>query len=122
MSDTLAGGWWLGHRQSAPAGEPWSNFTQLTDASGVETGPTISPDGTSLAYSSSARGRWDIYVQRVGGRNPVLVAGDPDRDEVRPAFSPNGKQIAFNQGGGKGGRASGPESSLRRTGHATAAG
>jgi serine/threonine protein kinase/Tol biopolymer transport system component len=98
----IGGGWWFGHRSRA-AEQPWSNFTQLTDASGVETGPTISPDGSSFAYSSRVKDSWDIYVQRVGGRNPVLVAGDPTRDEVWPAFSPDGKQIAFNQGGGKGG-------------------
>jgi serine/threonine protein kinase len=95
-------GWWLGHR-SAGSDQPWSTFTQLTDASGVETGPSLSPDGASFAYSSASRGSWDIYVQRVGGRNPVLVAGDPNRNEVWPAFSPDGAQIAFNQGGGKGG-------------------
>ena len=78
----------------------WSVFTQLTDASGVETGPSLSPDGQSFAYSSNARGTWDIYVQRVGGRNPVLVAGDSTRDEVWPAYSPDGKQIAYNQQGG----------------------
>jgi serine/threonine-protein kinase len=84
---------WLG-RRSAPVPERWSAFVQLTDASGVETGPTISPDGDAFAYSSNARGTWDIYVQRVGGRNPVLVAGD-SADEVWPAYSPDGKQIAY---------------------------
>ena len=97
LTATLA--WWLGRRSGTPE-PPWSAFTQLTDASGAETAPSLSPDGESFAYSSNAHGSWDIYVQRVGGRNPVLVAGDSALDEVWPAYSPDGKQLAYNLRGG----------------------
>jgi serine/threonine-protein kinase len=90
---------WLGWRAHTP--EPaWSAFTQLTDASGVETSPSIAPDGESFLFVSRVRGTADIYSQRVGGRNPTLVVGDSTVDELWPAHSPDGKQIAYNVGGG----------------------
>ncbi|MEO7102610.1 MAG: protein kinase, partial [Gemmatimonadaceae bacterium] len=94
----IAAAWWLGHR-SATQAAPWSEFTQLTDASGVETSPSLSPDGQSFAYASNARGTWDIYVQRVGGRNSVIVAGDSTADEQWPAYSPDGHDIAYGRNG-----------------------
>ena len=93
-----AGGWWFGHRSTAQTA-PWSEFTQLTDASGVETDPSLSPDGESFAYASNSRGTWDIYVQRVGGRNPVIIAGDSTADEQWPAYSPDGHDIAYAKNG-----------------------
>jgi eukaryotic-like serine/threonine-protein kinase len=95
--------WWLGHQGAAPAPAIWSQYTRLTDQVGEENWPAIAPDGQSFAYTSRARGSWDIYVQRIGGRNPALVAADPALDESAPAFSPDGATIAYHESSAKGG-------------------
>ena len=95
--------WWLGDRESSAPEPAWTQFTQLTDEAGIESNPSISPDGDSIAYESRLAGTWDIYVRRVGGRNSTRVAGDPVRHEGGPAFSPNGKSIAFHEGDNDGG-------------------
>jgi Tol biopolymer transport system component len=71
------------------------HFAALTDQPGVERAPAVAPDGRSFAYVGGASGNEDVFVQRVGGRNPTnLTADSPARDEA-PAFSPDGEQIAF---------------------------
>jgi Tol biopolymer transport system component len=81
----------------------WHQFLQITDTAGEETMPAISPDGGTVAFASRAGGSWDIYAQRVGGRNRTLVVGEPERQELGPAFSPDGQQIAFFEGDADGG-------------------
>src|SRR5205823_4334090 len=80
-----------------------ATFTQLTDQSGPEYFPSLSPDGKSFVYASYAGGNWDIYLQRVGGKNPVNLTKDSPSDDTQPAFSPDGERIAFRserEGGG----------------------
>ena len=88
---------------SVPANSAPLAFRQITDEAGIETDPAISPDGVSVAFASAAKGTSDIYVQRIGGRNAILVAGDPARAEAAPVFSPDGASIAFHERGGRGG-------------------
>jgi eukaryotic-like serine/threonine-protein kinase len=73
----------------------WSSFTRISEAGGEETSPTLSPDGQTVAYAMRVNGSWDIYAQRVGGRNATPIVNDPQRDEKGAAFSPDGAQIAF---------------------------
>jgi hypothetical protein len=89
--------------RAAPPEARWDAFTRITEAAGEETGPTLSPDGNTVAYAMRVNGSWDIYAQRVGGRNPTPIANDPDRDEGAPAFSPDGSLVAFHQSGRSGG-------------------
>lgn len=39
-------------------------------------------------------------MQRIGGRTPIVVAGDSAADEEFPAFSPDGQRIVFSRAGG----------------------
>jgi Tol biopolymer transport system component len=81
----------------------WQQFTAITEAAGEETAPALSPDGGTVAFVMRQAGRWGIYAQRVGGRNPTAIVADPDRDFRGPAYSPDGASIAFHDAGGAGG-------------------
>ncbi len=86
-----------GRRASVPQtpAAPELTFTQLTFQRGMETYPTLSPDGSWVAYCSETAGDWDIHLLSVGGQNPLNLTRAPDSDECQPAFSPDGARIAF---------------------------
>ncbi len=78
-------------------------FSQQTNLQGVETFPALSPDGKSLAFVGRASGNEDIYLQRVGGHNPINLTKDSADEDTQPAFSPDGSSIAFRSKRGGGG-------------------
>ena len=79
------------------------SFAQLTDQSGIEWFPSLSPDGKSVVYASKASGNWDLYLQRVGGRNPLNLTRDSNAADTQPTFSPDGERIAFRSDRDRGG-------------------
>ncbi len=105
-------GWKLGRLSSESARTDATTSTndpivvgleQLTDTPGQQTDPCLSPDGKMLLFVSREGDDLDIFLQRVGGSNPINLTADCPSDDYAPVFSPNGNQIAFRserEGGG----------------------
>lgn len=68
----------------------------LTTYPGSERYPTLSPDGSQVAFSWEGpnRDNIDIYLKLVGPGEPHRLTTDPLPDS-NPAWSPDGRQIAF---------------------------
>jgi len=95
-------GWWPRGSTSTIA-PVFDTFTRITELAGEETTPSLSSDGTTVAYAVRINDSWDIYTQRVGGRNATPILSDPQRNESGPAFSPDGASIAFHESDTNGG-------------------
>lgn len=78
-----------------------TNETRLTNRPGFDGGPTLSPDGSKIAfYGKTADGNYEIFLMDVDGKNIVNLTEDVLED-YSPSWSPDGKWIAYTNGNSK---------------------
>ncbi len=82
-------------RPAAAPAPAAARLTQLTDSLGLDLFPTFSPDEAQIAYCSDRNGAFEIYVRQLapGGRE-IRITSD-GRDNYQPAWSPDGREIAY---------------------------
>lgn len=80
----------------SPGGSSPAEYLNVTQAPGNLAWPTISPDGSTLAFTSSATGQGDIYLfsQATNKVAPTVQSAIP---ENAPRFGPDGKTLVFSR-------------------------
>ena len=106
VAGAVVGGFVQSRAPSGGAHRSGTVLTPITADSGLSFAPALSPDGKLLAYASdrSGDGNLDIWLQQVGGREPVRLTHHK-ADDYDPSFSPDGTLIVFSsrrQEGGPG--------------------
>ena len=94
---SVATRWWPGStgRLEGQTVSPVVEMRVLVDESGAQHSGELSPDGKRLLYVADDGGDLDVFLQRVGGENPINLTQSSLEDDFDPTFSPDGERIAF---------------------------
>jgi Tol biopolymer transport system component len=70
---------------------------QVTNANGLEVWPSISPDGKTIAYATSSKAGFQIFVRQISGGRAIPLT-DSTIDAEMPKWSPDGSRIIYTSG------------------------
>lgn len=88
-------GWYFTKAKTTAPNWSRASHLQLTNQPGTEFFPTLAPDGEDFVFASETEGNFDLFLQRVGGKNARLLTPNTPSDEYEASYSPDGKRIAF---------------------------
>jgi Tol biopolymer transport system component len=71
-----------------------SDLTQLTDLPGDQFNPTLSPDGTEIAFEDRETTNWEIATVSIDGGAVTNITQASGKD-FEPSWSPDGTKILF---------------------------
>ncbi|MFK7758814.1 MAG: TolB family protein [Phycisphaerales bacterium] len=77
--------------------------TRLTDDPAQDVMPSISPDGSTIAFATDRNGSWDIFLMPANGGNKIQITNESAHD-LHPTWSPDGTKLAFCRLGQQSGR------------------
>lgn len=78
----------------------WDGKNPISISTGnINTLPTLSPDGTTVAFTSFKKGKPDLFSCKVGGTPQSLVSSG--RMATGAAYSPDGKHLAYSLADGE---------------------
>jgi len=71
------------------------NISRLTENPAQDGWPWWTADGKHILFTSDRDGTWQIYIMNPDGSNVKKLTNIPDRTNLYPAASPDGKKVVF---------------------------